>query len=166
MTPLRSPIVVAVAVVTALGAAGLVPRIASAQQTPANPGDLIVIRTVTPRIAYRPVPTDQDPVAVRATTFPANTFDPAMAAIASDVDLTNARGSAGVAAGGLAESTTTAAAAAVARVLTGDLNGPGTRGGIGGVTVPTGAVGGIGGTVSTAITGAISPLVGALGAIK
>ncbi|WLE63866.1 hypothetical protein GIY62_19945 [Burkholderia plantarii] len=158
--------VVAVTVVTALVATGLAPRTARAQQAPTNPGDLIVIRTVTPRIAYHPVPTDQNPVAVRATTFPANTFDPTMAAVASDVDLTNARGSAGVAAGNLAGSTTTAAAAAVARVLTGDLNGPGARAGIGSVTVPTGAMGGIGGTVSTAVTGAISPLVGALGAIK
>jgi hypothetical protein len=40
---------------------------AVAQQV-VNPGDIVVERTVTPRDAFVPVPRDQDPVAVRATT--------------------------------------------------------------------------------------------------
>ena len=50
---------------------------AQAQQV-TNPGDIIVERTVTPRDAFVPVPRDQDPVAVRATTFPADSVNPAI----------------------------------------------------------------------------------------
>ncbi|WP_186072526.1 hypothetical protein [Burkholderia gladioli] len=135
---------------------------AQAQQVQ-NPGDIIVLRTVTPRIAYRPVPVEQDPVAVRATTFPANTFDPMMANVVSDLDLTNARGSVGVVTGTVGN--TNATVAAVTQVLTSDLAGPVGRGNAG-VMVPTAGLGGLGNTISTTITGAISPLVTALGAIK
>ncbi|WP_186028936.1 hypothetical protein [Burkholderia gladioli] len=135
---------------------------AQAQQVQ-NPGDIIVLRTVTPRIAYRPVPVEQDPVAVRATTFPANTFDPMMATVVSDLDLTNARGSVGVVTGTVGN--TNATVAAVTQVLTSGLAGPIGRGNAG-VMVPTAGLGGLGNTISTTITGAISPLVTALGAIK
>lgn len=66
-------------------------------QQVANPGDILAERTVTPRDAFVPVPRDQDPVAVRATTFPANSFDPAIAQLLGDTDLTTAHGSSGVA---------------------------------------------------------------------
>ncbi|WP_414439275.1 hypothetical protein [Burkholderia sp. 22PA0106] len=163
MNPLCFPFVAPLA---ALGAAGAIVGAAStahAQQAPQNPGDLIVLRDVTPRIAYRPVPVDQDPVRVRATTFPANTFNPMMGTLASDLDLTNARGSLGIASGNVAN--TSATVAAVTQVLTADLAGPLGRG-AGGVSIPTSGIATIGGTISTTITGAISPLVTALGAIK
>jgi len=67
----------------------------SAQQV-VNPGDIIVERDVTPRSAFASVPKSQDPVLVRATTFPKNSFDPAMATLVNDTDLTNARGNSGV----------------------------------------------------------------------
>ncbi|MFP3560948.1 hypothetical protein SB861_61740, partial [Paraburkholderia sp. SIMBA_049] len=62
---------------------------------------IIVERTITPRDAFVPVPKSEDPVAVRATTFPGNSFDPAIAQLVGDTDLTNAHGSSGVAEGGV-----------------------------------------------------------------
>ncbi|MFC5428535.1 hypothetical protein ACFPTO_06915 [Paraburkholderia denitrificans] len=145
------------AVVCGFLAAG-VSAVASAQQDE-NPGDIIVARDITPRSAFANVPKRQDPVAVRATTFPASGFDPAMAAVASDADLTNARGSARVAPGGPAN-----ANAAGMQALTGILSGRNT-----GSNVALGAgaqPGGIGNTISSSATGALAPLAAALGAIK
>nr|WP_323118637.1 hypothetical protein [Burkholderia alba] len=126
-----------------------------------NPGDIIVERDVTPRIAYRPVPVDQDPVLVRATTFPANTFDPMMATLVSDVDLTNAHGSSGLAPNGLAGGG--AGVAAVTQILTGDLAGSSITRNPNGMTVPTG---GIGGMISNSVTSAVAPITSALGGIR
>lgn len=139
---------------------GLVATSAFAQQA-ANPGDIIVERDVTPRIAYRHVPKDQDPVLARATTFPANSFDPMMATLVSDADLTNAHGSSGVAPGGVLGQ---AGVAAAVQVLTGTLAGPSITRGVTGAAAPT--AGGIGGMISTTVTGAVQPLTSALGAIK
>ncbi|WP_296655686.1 hypothetical protein [Paraburkholderia sp.] len=136
-----------------------VSAVAAAQQGE-NPGDIIVARDITPRSAFANVPKRQDPVAVRATTFPASGFDPAMAAVASDADLTNARGSAGVAPGGPANN----ANAAGMQALTGILSGRNT-----GSTVAMGAgaqTGGIGNTISSGVSGALAPLAAALGALK
>ncbi|WP_233802653.1 hypothetical protein [Paraburkholderia sp. HP33-1] len=123
----------------------------------ANPGDIIVERSVTPRDAFVPVPRDQDPVAVRATTFPANSFDPAIATLVGDTDLTNAHGSTGVAAGGALGGT---GMQAVTQILSGKATGntiPLNSGGIGGPAA------GIGGTISSSVTGALAPLSNALG---
>ncbi|MCC8395023.1 hypothetical protein LJ656_20745 [Paraburkholderia sp. MMS20-SJTR3] len=122
-----------------------------------NPGDIIVERSVTPRDAFVPVPRDQDPVAVRATTFPANSFNPAIATLVGDTDLTNAHGSSGVASGGVLGGT---GMQAVAQILSGRATGS---------TVPlnSGAIGGpatgIGGTISSSVTGALAPLSNVLG---
>jgi hypothetical protein len=126
-----------------------------------NPGDIIVERDVTPRIAYRPVPVDQDPVLVRATTFPANTFDPMMATLVSDTDLTNAHGSSGLAPNGLIGGT--AGVAAVTQILNGDLVGTSVARNPNGMTVPTG---GVGGMISNSVTSAVAPLTSALGGIR
>jgi hypothetical protein len=136
---------------------------AQAQQV-ANPGDIIVERTVTPRDAFVPVPRDQDPVAVRATTFPANSFDPTIATLVGDSDLTNAHGSNGVAEGGVLGGT---GMQAVTQILSGKATGntiPLNAGGIGGPAA------GVGGTISSSVTGALAPLSnvlgGALGGLK
>ncbi|WJF91037.1 hypothetical protein QS306_05130 [Paraburkholderia bonniea] len=136
--------------VLALSAAGF----ASAQQV-TNPGDIIVERQITPRIAYRPVPKDQDPVAVRATTFPANTFDPAIATLVSDTDLTNAHGSNGITPGGALGNT---GLQAVTRLLSGSASGGNVAQGVG-----ASGGGGLGSTISSSVTGALAPLSGALG---
>ncbi len=125
-----------------------------------EPGDLIIERDVTPRIAYRPVPVKDDPVAVRVTTFPSSTFDPMMKDVASDLDLSGARGSSGVQGNG----STSALAAALSSLGVGQSaqqrNGaPLGAGATGGVT-------GIGPTISQTITGAMAPLTTGLGALK
>lgn len=125
-----------------------------------EPGDLIIERDVTPRIAYRPVPVKDDPVAVRVTTFPSSTFDPMMKDVASDLDLSGARGSSGVQGNG----STSALAAAMSSLGVGQSaqqrNGaPLGAGASGGVT-------GVGATISQTITGAMAPLTTGLGTLK
>jgi hypothetical protein len=136
---------------------------ALAQQV-VNPGDIIVERTVTPRDAFVPVPRDQDPVAVRATTFPANTFNPAIAQLVGDTDLTNAHGSSGVASGGVLGGT---GMQAVTQILSGKATGNSVALNAGGIGAPGP---GIGGTITSSVTGALAPLSnvlgGALGGLK
>ncbi|MEM5460973.1 hypothetical protein VSR69_40135 [Paraburkholderia phytofirmans] len=136
---------------------------AIAQQA-VNPGDIIVERTITPRDAFVPVPKSQDPVAVRATTFPANSFNPAVATIVGDTDLTNAHGSSGVAAGGVLGGT---GMQAVTQILSGKATGNNVALNSGGIGLPAP---GIGGTISSSVTGALAPLsntlTGALGGLK
>jgi hypothetical protein len=108
------------------------------------------------------VPKNQDPVLVRATTFPKNSFDPAIATLVTDTDLTNAHGSSGVNANG-ALSAQSAGLQAITHILSGNATGantalgPGASGGVGA---------GLGGTISSTITGALAPLGGALGGMK
>jgi hypothetical protein len=136
---------------------------AHAQQV-TNPGDIIVERTVTPRDAFVPVPRDQDPVAVRATTFPANSFNPAIAQLVGDTDLTNAHGSSGVADDGVLGGT---GMQAVTQILSGRSTGNT-------IALNSGAIGtsvpGIGGTITSSVTGALAPLSnvlsGTLGGLK
>ncbi|ASV98505.1 hypothetical protein [Paraburkholderia aromaticivorans] len=136
---------------------------ALAQQA-VNPGDIIVERTITPRDAFIPVPKSQDPVAVRATTFPANSFNPAVAQIVGDTDLTNAHGSSGVADGGVLGGT---GMQAVTQILSGKATGNNVALNSGGIGLPAP---GIGGTITSSVTGALAPLsnalTGALGGLK
>jgi hypothetical protein len=125
-----------------------------------EPGDLIIERTITPRIAYDVVPKKDDPVAVRVTTFPKSTFDSVMGGLVSDLDLNGARGSEGVAGSG----STSALAAATAALGVGSAaqqrNGaPMGLSGMGGTNT-------IGTTVSQTITGALAPLTSGLGNLK
>ncbi|HTR10090.1 MAG TPA: hypothetical protein VMJ11_26245 [Paraburkholderia sp.] len=150
----------AAAVLCGVLAAGVTADV-TAQQV-ANPGDVIVERDITPRSAFADVPKNQDPVLVRATTFPANSFDPAIATLVSDTDLTNARGSSGVNANG-ALSAQSAGVQAITRMLTGNATGANTAAG---PSATAGVGGGIGGTISSTITGALAPLSGAMGGMK
>lgn len=129
-----------------------------------DPGDIIVERTVTPRDAFVPVPKNQDPVAVRATTFPANSFNPAVAQIVGDTDLTNAHGSSGVADGGVLGGT---GMQAVTQILSGKATGNNVALNSGGIGLPAP---GIGGTITSSVTGSLAPLsnvlTGALGGLK
>nr|WP_242665824.1 hypothetical protein [Paraburkholderia ginsengiterrae] len=126
-----------------------------AQQV-ANPGDIIVERTVTPRDAFVPVPKNQDPVAVRATTFPASSFNPAVATLVGDTDLTNAHGSSGVADGGVLGGT---GMQAVTQILSGKTTGSTVALNAGGIGMPAP---GIGGTITSSVTGSLAPLSNAL----
>jgi hypothetical protein len=147
------------AVLAAVLMAGAPTRV-NAQQS-GNPGNIIVESTVTPRDAFIPVPKSQDPVAVSATTFPATVFNPAMAAIASDLDLTNAHGSSGVSSAGVNGSA--AGLQAINMLLTGSATGNNKAAGANALP-QQGA--GIGGQISTSVTSALAPLGAALGALK
>ncbi|CAG4907098.1 hypothetical protein [Paraburkholderia saeva] len=129
--------------------------LACAQQV-VNPGDIIVERQITPRIAYDNVPKSQDPVLVRATTFPANSFNPMMATAVSDADLTSAHGSTGLADGGVGA----AGLQAVTRILSGNTTGNNVALNNGNIGAPAP---GIGGTISSSVSGALAPLSTALG---
>ena len=143
------------AALAAAAAVSLASHPAHAQQT--NPGDIVLMREVSPRIAYESVPRDQEPVLVRATTFPANSFNPAMAQLASDTDLTNARGSTGVMSNGVLANS---GIQAVTRILSGNTNGSNIALNSGGIGQPAA---GIGGMVSSTVTGALAPLGNVLG---
>jgi hypothetical protein len=138
---------------------GVLTGIAAASAYADEPGDIIVSREVTPRIAYRPVPVEDDPVQVRVTTFPKSTFDPLMQNIASDVDLGGARGSAGI-----AGTTTSAIGAATAALGVG--MGAQQRGGVPMGASAQGGTAAIGATVTQTITGALAPLTSGLGTLK
>ena len=154
--PIRRPMLAMLCAALAGPACG----VAFAQAHTENPGDIIVIRDITPRVAYRDVPTEQDPVLVRATTFPANDFNPMMATMVSDLDLTNAHGSNGVAPGGMIVG---AGMQAITRALAGDpAGGASMHGAVAGAAV----AGGIGGTISNAVTNALAPLTSVMGAAK
>src|SRR5262249_32705954 len=105
---------------------------AHAQQV-TNPGDIVLERKVEPRNAFDSVPRNQEPVLSRATTFPANSFNPAMAQLASDSDLTNARGSTGVNSPGALAGT---GMQAVTRILSGNTTGSNVALGSGGIGQP------------------------------
>lgn len=122
-----------------------------------NPGDIIVERQITPRDAFDSVPKSQDPVLVRATTFPANSFSPAMAQVVTDTDLTNAHGSSGIAGNGALGGS---GMQAVTQILSGNATGNNIALGAGTIGQPSA---GIGGTISSTVTGALAPLSTALG---
>ena len=100
---------------------------------------LIVTRTVQPRIAYRGLPRDQNPVHTQATVFPAQVFHRTLDGVLGQLGTAVVMGTSQTALqGGIA----------------------GTVGGIGGAGGPIGrATGGLAGT----ITGALLPVLGAVG---
>jgi len=129
-------------------------------QASGNPGDIIVERNVMPRDAFKAIPRDENPVAVRATTFPAPAFDSTIGSLVSDADLTQAHGSQGVA------GTTPGGAAslqALGTLLGGSATGSNVAMGGGGVAPTTK---GIGGAITTSITGALAPLGGGLAGLE
>ncbi|RKP52011.1 hypothetical protein [Trinickia fusca] len=126
----------------------------------AEPGDIVVERRVMTSDAFEPVPKQDDPVAVKASTFPTQTFDASVATLVSDLDLTGARGSLGVA-------TNDGVNAAGLQALTRLTNGvaPNVGAGLGtGSLAQSGNS--LGGTVVNSVTGTLAPLGAALGALK
>lgn len=123
-------------------------------------GDIIVEREVMPRDAFRAVPRNENPVAVKATTFPAPAFDSTVGSLVSDADLTNAHGSLGVSGTGVGGST--ASLQALTKILGGSATGSNVAMGPGGLAPTTT---GVGGTISMSVTGALAPLSSALSGI-
>lgn len=126
-------------------------------QASGNAGDIIVERQVMPRDAFRALPHDENPVAVRATTFPAPAFDSTVAALVSDAELTGAHGSQGIA--GTATGGAAASLQTLTKLLGGSATGSNVAMGPGGLAPTTT---GVGGTISMSVTGALAPLTSAL----
>jgi hypothetical protein len=126
-------------------------------QESSNPGDIIVERQVMPRDAFRALPRDENPVAVKATTFPAPAFDSTVGTLVSDADLTQVHGSQGLSGAGTAGGT--ASLQALTKILGGSATGSNVAMGPGGLA-PTTV--GVGGTISMSVTGALAPLSSAL----
>lgn len=137
-----------------------------------DPG-MVIARTVNPRIAYRGIPTEENPIHSEATLFPARTFQSAIDGITGQLlgdHALGARGSAGVHAGAATE-------AAMRRVFAGESSplGPGLGAraagmGANGLGGGAGAVGGAamgGGAIGRAVGGGATAggLFGALPAI-
>ncbi|WP_240324449.1 hypothetical protein [Trinickia diaoshuihuensis] len=126
-------------------------------QANGNAGDIIVERQVMPRDAFKALPRDENPVAVRATTFPAPAFDSTVAALVTDSDLTQAHGSQGIP--GAATNGAAASLQALTKLLGGSATGANVAMGPGGLAPTTT---GLGGTISMSVTGALAPLTSAL----
>jgi hypothetical protein len=156
----RSPRTAALGVLLSVLAAGA--AVQAAAQEVSQPGNLIIERDVTPRDAFVPVPKSADPIAVQVETFPAATFDAALGAMASDLDLNGAHGTAGVAGNGALPGLTGAnGVGGLEHLLTGNGSGApvGAAAGLGGA-------GGIGSSIAQSVNGALAPLGAAMGALK
>ncbi|HEV3425672.1 MAG TPA: hypothetical protein VG105_18190 [Paraburkholderia sp.] len=156
MSCIRSPRAALLSVLVGVFAAGAATS-ATAQQ--AQPGNLVIERDITPRDAFVPVPKDQDPIAVQVQTFPAATFDTALGAMASDLDLNTAHGSSGVAGNSFM------APIVGANGLTHMLGGTGNSIPVG-AGASLGGAGGIGSSIAQSVSGALAPLGSAMGAMK
>lgn len=135
---------------------GTVATSAAGTERTKDPG-MVIARTVNPRIAYRGIPIEENPIHSEATLFPARTFHSAIDGITGQLlgdDALGARGSAGVHAGAATE-------AVIRRVLAGESGplGPG----LGARTAGMGANDALGGARAVggaAVSGAVGRAVG------
>ncbi|SDG63605.1 hypothetical protein [Paraburkholderia phenazinium] len=156
----RRPRTVAIGALLSVLAAGA--ALPAAAQQVSQPGNLIIETDITPRDAFVPVPKSADPIAVQVETFPAATFDTALGAMASDLDLNGAHGTAGVAgSGALPGLTGSNGVGGLEHLLAGNGSGAPVGAGAG-----LGGAGGIGGSIAQSVNGALAPLGAAMGAIK
>lgn len=134
----------------------LAPQLAAQQAATASkdPG-MVIARTVNPRIAYRGVPTADNPIHSEATLFPSRTFHAAMDNTVGELlgdDALGARGSAGLHVGAATE-------VAMRRIFAGDSSplgpGLGTRASAASASGVAGGVGAVGTTVGGAVGRAV-----------
>ncbi|MGH8083694.1 MAG: hypothetical protein ACREPV_00255 [Lysobacter sp.] len=165
LVPQSTHVRVAVAVVLCV----LAPQVAAQAPSIATTADdgvsakdpgMVIARTVNPRIAYRGIPTEENPIHSEATLFPARTFHAAIEGITGQLlgdDALGARGSAGVHAGAATD-------AAMRRVFAGEASplGPGLGARAAGMGA-SGVVGGPGAMGGTAVGGAVGRAVGGSG---
>lgn len=148
----------AIAAVLSALAPGLAAQETQGRAAPADDPGMVVARTINPRIAYRGIPTAENPVHTEATLFPARTFHAAMDGTVGELlgdEALGARGSAGLHAGAATE-------AAMRRVLTGDASPLGPALGTGAAARGPGAA--MGGAVGRAV-GAGTGFGGLVGAL-
>ncbi|NPT56477.1 hypothetical protein [Paraburkholderia elongata] len=129
----------------------------AAAQSDTQRGNLIIERDITPRDAFVPVPRSQDPISVQVQTFPRATFDAAIGAMASDLDLNSAHGTTGITGNGFMPSLV--GANSIEHMLAGNAVPVGAGASLGGA-------GGIGASIAQSVNGALAPLGAALGAMK
>ncbi len=133
-----------------------------------NPG-MVVARTVNPRIAYRGVPTEENPIHTEATLFPARTFHAALDGTIGELlgdEALGARGSAGIHAGVVAGSVGAATQSAIGLVFLGGSGPLGSNMGAGATSIGPGAA--VGGAVGRAVSGGTAgfgSLIGAMPAV-
>lgn len=98
--PAHKIVKIGTSVCAAMCAALLAPAAFAQQAAPEEDPGFVVVRTVMPRIAYRGVPTEDNPIHTRATVFPARVFhstlDTALGDALGDGELGAATGSSGI----------------------------------------------------------------------
>lgn len=121
-----------------------------------DPG-FVVARTVMPRIAYRGVPVEDNPIHTRATVFPARVFhdtlDNALGNALGDGDLESATGSGGI----VMQATRSMLAPDAQTGMTSGLMGTSAAG-----TAPLGMGASVGGSIRGATEGLAGTITGAL----
>lgn len=119
---------------------------------------VVITRTVQPRIAYRGVPVEDNPIHAEATTFPAGVFHRALGEMMGELvgeDALGQHGSAGLAGQGAAQGL-----AADSRLLgSASMFGPTASGS---ARVPAGQGAAVGGAVSGATSGIAGAITGAM----
>ena len=122
---------------------------------PAKDPTVVIARTVQPRIAYRGVPLEDNPIHSEATTFPATVFHGTMDAMMGELvdDELGQHGSAGVMAGAAVQS---AVGRGLSGLTGGTLLGAGSSAGPAASIGPGASVGGAVGVVGSAVGNATS----------
>ena len=164
------PARIAVAVALCLSASVLAAQETPNASTPVeaapveDPG-MVIARTINPRIAYRGIPTEENPIHTEATLFPARTFHAALDGTIGELlgdEALGARGSAGIHAGAAVQS-------AIGEIFPGESSTLGSNMGMGATSTGAGAamggmgVGAFGGTVGRAVGSGTSGFGGVLG---
>jgi hypothetical protein len=148
----------------ALCSALLVPSAFAQQAAPPEDPGIVIGRTVMPRIAYRGVPVEDNPIRTRATVFPSHVFhdtlDNALGDALGDSELGAATGSGGIvmrATGNLlaADAQTGAAGLGLAGASAAGAAPLGTGASVGGAI--RGATAGLGDTITGALSNALQP---------
>lgn len=127
---------------------------------------MIIARTINPRIAYRGIPTEQNPIHTEATLFPARTFHAALDGTIGELlgdEALGARGSAGIHAGVAAGAVGAATQSTIRLVFLGGSSPLQSRTGAGATSIGPGAT--FGGTVSRAVGGGTAGFGGLVGAM-
>ena len=127
----------------ALGLAAFVAAFASFSAS-ADPGDIVVLRSVEPHIAYRGIPQGDMPVAAAVEPFPSARFQQSTAAVVSDLTDSDLAAAVGRSTGGTAVSGTSQSATGRLVVVSSQIEGLANGSGAGGVS------GGIAGQIAQA----------------
>lgn len=148
----------------------LAPGVAAQETSDGAPAvedpSMIIARTINPRIAYRGIPIEENPIHTEATLFPARTFHAALDGTIGELlgdEALGARGSAGIHAGVAAGAAGAATQSAIGLVFLGGSSPLGSNAGAGAISSGPGAT--FGGTVGRAVGGGTAGFGGLVGAM-